>query len=299
MPYTVEYIKAPALASNIQIIKKMTTIMVRNMFFRGLDLVFPSISAKLVYNVMSNPRVRKSRDIEEKVLNTSRKERVKFKNFNIQMYRWGDIENKIVLLIHGWEGQAGNFGGLVDLLLQKNYQVIAFDAPSHGKSSNGKTNMLEFAEFVSFMLKEYRPEAIISHSLGSVTTVVALDGNKDIPIKHWFLVTTPHSMKDKIKDVSDFLGVTDRTINRLVKMIEKDAGESIDRLNMSDYCGGLTNVSEATIVHSKEDKVLSIDLARKVHRDFPQSKLIELDELGHYTILWSEELKEIISTRLQ
>ncbi|MBL4753294.1 MAG: alpha/beta fold hydrolase [Flavobacteriales bacterium] len=273
--------------------------MVTKVFFQGLDLFFPSISAKLVYNVMSNPRVRKSREIEEKILDTSRKERLKFKNFDIQMYRWGDLGNKVVLLIHGWEGQAGNFGGIVDSLLQKNYQVIAFDAPSHGKSSNGKTNMLEFAEFVSFMLKKYHPDAIISHSLGSVTTVVALDGNKDIPINQWFLITTPHSMKDKIKEVSDFLGVTDRTINRLIKMIEKDAGESIDRLNMSDYCVGLTNVSEAIIVHSKDDKVLSIDLSRRVHKDFPQSKLIELDDLGHYTILWSEELKEIISTRLQ
>ncbi|PCJ79804.1 MAG: hypothetical protein COA57_15345, partial [Flavobacteriales bacterium] len=56
--------------------------------------------------------------------------------------------------------------------------------------------------------------------------------------------------------------------------------------------------SEALIVHSKEDKVLSIDLARKVHKDFPLSKLIELDGFGHYTILWSEELKEVISAQL-
>ena len=81
-------------------------------------------------------------------------------------------------------------------------------------------------------------------------------------------------------------------------MVEHDAGESIEMLNMKDYCGNLKNVSEALIVHSKKDKVLSIDLARKVHKDFPQSKLIELEDLGHYTILWSEELKEIMSKNL-
>ncbi|MBN4081707.1 alpha/beta fold hydrolase [bacterium AH-315-C07] len=247
---------------------------------------------------MSNPRVRKLRDFEEIILDNSRKERVQFKNFDIQTYRWGDSENRLVFLIHGWEGQAGNLAALVDLLLQKKYQVVAFDAPSHGKSSNGKTYMFEFAEFVSIMLKEYHPHAIISHSFGGVTTAAALRRNKDIHIKQWFLVTTPHNFKDRIKDISDFLGVTDRTINRLIKIIEIDTGESIEMLNMSEYCGNLTNVSEALIIHSKEDKVLSVNLSRKVHKDFPQSKLFELDDLGHYTILWSEELKEIISTNL-
>ena len=81
-------------------------------------------------------------------------------------------------------------------------------------------------------------------------------------------------------------------------MAEKDAGEPIEMLNMKVYCENLKNVSEALIVHSKKDKVLPIDLARKVHNDFPLSELIELEDLGHYSILWSEDLKEIISTRL-
>jgi len=272
--------------------------MIRKMLFQFLDLFSPSIGAKLIYKLMSTPRIRKLRDFEEKILENARKETVKFKNFDIQTYRWGDPENRLVFLVHGWEGQAGNLTGLVDLLLQKGYQVMAFDAPAHGKSSRGKTNMFEFTEFVSIMFKEYQPDVIISHSLGSVTAAGVLRRNRDIHIKQWIIVTAPHNFKDKMKEVSDFLGVTNRTMSRLKKMVEKDAGEGIDMLNMKEYCGNLKNVSEALIVHSKEDKVLSIDLARKVHKDFPLSKLIELDGLGHYTILWSEELKEVLSTQL-
>ena len=158
--------------------------------------------------------------------------------------------------------------------------------------------MFEFTEFVSIMFKEYEPDIIISHSLGSVTTAGVLRRNRDIHIKQWIIVTAPHNFKDKMKEVSDYLGVTNRTMNRLIKMVEKDAGEPIGMLNMKEYCGNLKNVSEALIVHSKEDKVLPIELARKVHKDFPLSQLIELDGLGHYAILWSEELKEIISTQL-
>ncbi len=273
-------------------------MMVRTKIFRFLDIFSPSLGARQIYKLMSNPRVRKLRDFEEKILDNSRRESVKFKDFDIQTYSWGDTNHKLVFLVHGWEGQAGNLSGLVNLLLQKNYQVMAFDAPSHGKSSKGKTNMFEFTEFVSIMFKKYQPDVIISHSLGSVTTAGVLRRNKDIHIKQWILVTAPYNFKDTIKDVSDFFGVTHRTVNKLIKMVEKDAGESIEMLNMKEYCGNLKNVSEALIVHSKKDKVLPIDLAHKVHKDFPQSELIELEDLGHYTILWSEELNQIISKKL-
>ena len=263
-----------------------------------MDTFFPHIAAKQIHTMMSNPKVRKVREFEERILDSSRREKVKFKNFDIQTYHWGEADKKLVLLIHGWEGQAGNFGALINLLLEKNYQVLAFDAPSHGKSSRGKTNMFEFTEFVSIILKKYQPDIIISHSLGSVTAAGVLRKNSNIQIKQWFLITTPYSFKDTINDVAKLLGLTNRTLSRLIKMVEKDAGESIEILNMKEYCGDLKNVSEAFIVHSKEDRVLSIDLARKVHENFPQSELIELEDLGHYTILWSDELKEIISTRL-
>ncbi|PHS51663.1 MAG: hypothetical protein COB01_09890 [Lutibacter sp.] len=273
--------------------------MVRKMLFAILDLFSPSFGASQIYKLMSNPSVRKLKDFQEKILDNSRKESVKFKNFDIQTYRWGETNCKLVFLIHGWEGQAGNLTGLVDLLLQKKYQVMAFDAPAHGKSSKGKTNMFEFTEFVSIMFNKYQPDVIISHCMGSVTTAGVLRRNSDIHIEQWILVTAPFSFKDTIKEVSDFFGVTHRTVNKLTKMVEKDAGEPIEMLNMKTYCGNLKNVSKALIVHSKNDKVLPIALARKVNRDFPQSELIELEGLGHYTILWSEELKEIIKTRLK
>lgn len=268
------------------------------LYFGLLDWFFPSIAIREVYKIMSNPRVRKLRESEEEILNNSDRKKIKFKQFNIQSYTWGDKGSKIAFLIHGWEGQAGNLVALVELLLRKGYQVIAFDAPSHGRSSRGKTNMFEFVEFVEIMLKEYPPDLIISHSFGSVIAAIALKRNKDIQVNKWILVTTPNNFKNRLQDISDFFGITDKTRHALIKMIEKDTNESIENLNMVETCKNLKNVSEAIIVHSKMDKVLSIDSARKVNKAFLQSELIELDGLGHYSILWSEELKEILSLKL-
>jgi predicted alpha/beta hydrolase family esterase len=247
---------------------------------------------------MSNPRVKKLRAFEDKILDKAKQECIKFKTFDIKTYAWGNPKHKVALLIHGWEGQAGNFGAMVDILLAKNYYIIAFDGPAHGRSSKGNTNMFEFSELAAVFLHKYKPTTIISHSFGSVTTMIAMSNNVDIPIKQWVVVTTPHDFKDRIEQISETLGVGTKTINKVVKMVESDMDISIDSLNVKNYASKIKHVENILIVHSKTDKVLPIESARIAHKEISQSELIELDNLGHYSILWSDELKTIMTNQL-
>lgn len=271
---------------------------VSKIYFKVMNALFPSILAKQVYQFMSNPRVKKLRAFEDKILDEAEQEHIRFKTFDIQTYAWGNPKHKVALLIHGWEGQAGNFGAMVDILLAKNYYIIAFDGPAHGRSSKGNTNMFEFSELAAVFLHKYKPTTIISHSFGSVTTMIAMSNNIDIPIKQWVVVTTPHDFKDRIEQISETLGVGTKTINKVIKMVEADMGVSIDSLNVKTYSTKIKHVENILIVHSKMDKILPIESARIAHKEISQSQLIELDNLGHYSILWSDELKEIIINQL-
>ena len=137
-------------------------------YFQFLDKTMPSLAAKQIYQYMSKPKVRKVRDFEESILAKSNRTKRVFNDFTLQVYKWGRVGNPVIFLIHGWEGQAGNFGGLVDLLVEKGWHVIAFDGPGHGKSSKGATNIFEFGDLISEMMRQHRPRAIISHSFGRV-----------------------------------------------------------------------------------------------------------------------------------
>ncbi|MEL6251493.1 MAG: alpha/beta hydrolase [Bacteroidota bacterium] len=262
--------------------------------FKLLDTVAPGFAAKEVYKVMSNPRKRRLKDFEEEVLDRAKQERIPFGKFEIQTYAWGNPENKSVFLIHGWEGQAGNFGALVDILLEKGYYVQAFDGPSHGKSTIGKTNMFEFVDLVELLLRKYQPETVVSHSFGSVTSVIALGRNPQIKVKKWLLVTTPHNFRNRIKQVSEFLGLTDRTVSKVIDQLESNTQMKVDEMNMAYYGPQVSHIEEITIVHSQSDKVIPIESAHFTHEHMPQSTLYELDGMGHYAILWSKELKDIV-----
>lgn len=251
-----------------------------------------------MFSFMSNPRINKLRDFENNILDQSVKGSISYKDFNICTYTWGLESKKVALMIHGWEGQAGNFGGLVPLLLEKGYQIIAFDAPSHGNSSKGKTNMFDFVEIIESFIAKRTPQLIVSHSFGSVTAAAAIRRQSSLSFANWIMITSPHDFRERIEDVAKTLEVSDGTVNKLLKLIEQDTGEHIDDLNMTKYCREIKNVEDVLIVHSIHDKILPIRTSRKVHAAFDNSEMIELEHLGHYKILWSEELQEIIKNKI-
>jgi pimeloyl-ACP methyl ester carboxylesterase len=99
--------------------------------------------------------------------------------------------------------------------------------------------------------------------------------------------------------MKDFLGLTDRTIDKVVTTFEADTGFQIDDMNIEHYGNKIPHVKEVIIVHSKADKVIPIESARIAHQHIAQSELIELEDLGHYAIMWSDKLKDIIEERVK
>ena len=59
----------------------------------------------------------KIRSHEKDQLEKAQKENFAYIDFNIQLYKWGNGE-KHILLVHGWEGHAGNFADLIQRLIQ-------------------------------------------------------------------------------------------------------------------------------------------------------------------------------------
>ena len=266
--------------------------------FKILDRVAPSLTANKIYNVMTHPRSRRLKELEEKILDSAYTRTIKFQGFDIATYTWGNYNEDIAFLVHGWEGHAANFGSIISVLVEAGYKVIAFDAPSHGRSSKGKTDMNQFSELVSILLKEHRPKLIVSHSFGSVTTVRAMAENQDIPIDLWIAVTTPHDFKNYIGQIQQKIGASEQTMTKVISRVESDFGTSLDNMNMQYFSNRIGHVQDVVIIHSKNDKILPIDSARITSGHIEQSRLIELEGYGHNSILWSKELKEILRSEL-
>ncbi|WP_298546339.1 alpha/beta fold hydrolase [uncultured Aquimarina sp.] len=254
--------------------------------------LFPSAIASFAYNQLTNPQVRKLRKNELNTLDKSEKEDFKFKEFNIKLYTWTGGQKK-VLLIHGWEGQAGNFSDLVAILLENGYTVHSFDAPSHGFSSKGGTSLFEFSELVGVLIKKYNVKSLVSHSFGGVATTYALFNNPELSIKKYVLLTTPDKFTERIDDVSEMVGINDNVKSKLINRLEKETGIPIETLNVSEFVKTI-NVQKALIIHDKNDKVIPISRSKNVHQNWAASEFREVEGTGHFRILRTKQVLDTV-----
>lgn len=255
----------------------------KNHFVKLASIFAPSKMTDLAYEQLTNPQVRKLRDFEIDILDKAQKNTLEFKGFKIQTYKWGSGSRE-VLLIHGWEGQAGNFGNIVDELLKNDYTVHAFDGPSHGFSSKGNTSLFEFVELVSLLIEELKVKLLVSHSFGGVATTFALNTLPEISIDKYVLLTTPDKFSERIDDVAAQVGITEKVKNNLIKRFQKEIGQDPMILNVSNIVEEL-DVKKAIILHDKNDRVIPIERSKNVYENWTNCQFQEIEGTGHFRIL--------------
>ncbi len=263
-------------------------------FIKLLSTILPNQVANFAYNQLTNPQIKKLRPNELEVLDKSQKEILKFQDFDIQLYTWLGGQDT-VLLIHGWEGQAGNFADLIQKLLEQNYTIYAFDAPSHGFSSTGKTSLFEFTELVGVLIRKFGVSKLVSHSFGGVATTFALFKNLDLKINKYVLLTTPDKFSERIEDVAEQVGITNKVKNILINRLEKETSLDVNQLNVSKFVKTI-NVNKALIIHDKKDTVIPISRSKNVHNNWKACEFIEIEGTGHFRIL---RTKSVIDKTLE
>ena len=242
----------------------------------------------MAYHKLTHPQIRKLRDNELKVLDKSKTEDIDFEGFKIRTYAWG-TDGEEVLLIHGWEGQAGNFSDLIEGLLEEGFVVRAFDGPCHGFSSQGQTSMFEFCELVGELIKRYQVKKLVSHSFGGVATTYALYANPEMKIDNYVLLTTPDKFSERIDDVMQQYGISEKVKIRLINKLEKENNFKVEDMSVSDFVKTI-KVDKSLIIHDKNDGVLPMSQSKNVHKNWPNSEFLEVEGTGHFRILRTEKV---------
>lgn len=256
-----------------------------------LSNMLPETFTNIAFDKLTNPQLIKLRDSEQGVLDLAQQSDIAFREFRIRTYHWSG-EGESVLLIHGWEGQAGNFSDLIEKLIAKGFNIHAFDAPAHGYSSKGTTNPIEFSDLVAKLLHELQVDSIISHSFGGVAVSYALFQNPLLSLKKAVLVTTPDRFVDRISDVAQRVGVSDKVQQRLIERLQAE-NIDVEAFNVSDFVKSI-KVESALILHDKDDRVIPIHQSKNVHSSWPQAQFVEIEGTGHFRILRTPEVLDRI-----
>ncbi len=250
---------------------------------RILSAIAPAWVTKLVLKKLTQPRAKPLRSEEAVVLATADSFREPFNDVEIQLYRWGRGAKKI-LLIHGWEGRAGNFASIIKALKGAGFTILTFDGPSHGLSGSSESPLFDFPMIVGSIIRDFGVDHIISHSFGGVAGMSALSQMPQLCIEKYVLIASPDKFTDRMHDISQKVGISAKVERMALAKIEEKYDLDTQKSNVSDWVQ-IASIKTGLIIHDKGDRAEPFAKAKNIHAHWPQSQLLSVEGTGHFKIL--------------
>lgn len=266
--------------------------------FKILAIVSPDLAGKLALRIfMIPPNVSPPRR-ENKIREEAKLTYQVIHDQKIAVRVWEKESNKdnapTILLSHGWAGRTTQFLEIIEPIVEAGYRVVGADIPAHGDSSGKHTNMLESARVLSVITKEFGPiEAIIGHSFGTGTALLALD-KYDINAAKVVLIGSYSRVSYIIDLFSDVFNLNQATRDAMQQAgLDKFAdayGIKWDWENIAPVKTIKSYQGKILFIHDETDHEVPIDEVTELHKTMPGAEIMITNGLGHRRILRNNEV---------
>ena len=191
-------------------------------------------------------------------------------------------EGRATLLVHGWEGQVGDFSSLIRTFLPAGYRLIAFDLPGHGASEGTTASIPDCAETVLRIQKTFGPlHAVIGHSVGAAISVHA--AGKGLHTKHMVLISAPSRYEDYARRFAIRLGLSSQQTEEMIRVLDDTV--DVHAVSIPETARRLSH--RALFIHSMDDRVVPVSEGLANANAWPGARLLRVEGLGHRRILHS------------
>ena len=201
---------------------------------------------------------------------------------------WGD--GPVVYLVHGWAGSAQHMVDLVEPLLMRNYRVVVFDAPSHGRSDPGpsgpgRSHGVEFAHALGAVSAVFGPaHGVITHSLGAMAVMLALRFGS-LSTERLVFLAPMTGLQSQLDTFAEALNLGNRTRRRMTARIRDRVGfgvEEFDLVRMASYARD----APLLVAHDRTDRYTPYGDSVTLVEHWPgAAELLTTSGLGHNRLL--------------
>jgi pimeloyl-ACP methyl ester carboxylesterase len=199
---------------------------------------------------------------------------------------WGT--GPAVYLLHGWAGQASQLAAFITPLVERGHRVVAFDAPSHGRSAPGaygprSSTIPEFAAALTAVVDAGGPaHAVIAHSMGGTATAVALcDGLRADRIA---LLAPMAGTTSYARRLAGVLGLGEPAYRRLIARAERRVGAPMHHFD-APALGRAVAMPKTLVVHDRDDTFTPVGDGTAIAAAWPSARLHLTTGLGHRRLL--------------
>lgn len=261
------------------VLKKILAKLV-GLYINLLSLFAPKKAVRLAYRFFTQPRAGKllKNDLPG-ILRESQTETVVQGDLVFQAYIWPGNATT-VLLVHGWESNAGRWKLLISYLKKAGCTIVALDAPAHGLTGGEEFNIPRYAAFIEYMVQRYKPQFMVGHSIGGATALYYQSHyHTTTTIEKMVVMGAPCDLRTVINNFQKTLWLAP-WVMRGMKMLLTDSY----KVNPDDFCGDMFATKISTpglLVHDKKDPTVSYKEGLKIAKAWPAARFVTTKGLGH------------------
>ncbi len=249
------------------------------LFLNILFLFNAKKSTSIAYTLFSTPKSgRLTSDKLPEFLDRAKSERLILKHHQIQTYHWAG-NGSTILLIHGWQSNSSRWQQLIEFLNQSDYNLITLDAPGQGLSNGKEFSPPIYASFIDTAIKQYKPKILISHSLGSFTSLFQLTQYTYPSLEKNIILGCPNTFKSIVINYQKLLSFSNRNYGALVTFLETLIPMPLEEYNSAYF---IQKIALPTlIIHDKTDETIPFSEALSIAKAAKKASFIATENLGH------------------
>ncbi len=252
-----------------------------------LSMLSPKKAARHAFRLFSTPMRRN--DIQPDAVFTNG-EMLSFRVGEnlITGHRWNHPSRRKVLVIHGFESSSYNFHQYIKELIAKKCEVLAFDAPAHGRSGGKRILLPEYINTIRSILNKYGPiDHFLAHSFGGLALMHALEEVKHDSLWRVALVAPATETTSAVDRFFRMFSLNNSVRKHFDELIIKKGGQASSHYSIRRAA---KHVNASILwIHDETDKVTPISDALKVKKDnHPNLQFVTTTGLGHRRIYKDE-----------
>lgn len=253
----------------------------------------------LLINIVSLFSMKKARQIAYKLFSTPRSGKLDlrqlppflaetrrtsfiYEKWNIQSYQWNSDRHDLplVLLFHGWESNASRWEQMITYL-GKEFRYICIDSMGLGVSDGSNLSVIDYSHLIDHCLITFKPNYIVSHSLGSFALLHQLSVGYYPFIDKVVLMGCLDKFQHVINNYNRLLHYRSSLREALLLYLESLIDMKMDKY--ASHCF-IKHVSlDILLIHDRDDVIVALNECTSFHEEVSKKgiEIFYTEGLGH------------------
>lgn len=261
--------------------------------FKLLSSISKKKAAKEAFELFCTPQRRHIKPFP-KIFTQAESLKLQINGLTLKGWRWNHPAQRKLLILHGYESSVTNFDRYINPFIRKGYEVLAFDAPAHGRSGGKKITAPLYKQAILEIHKQLGPvQSFLAHSFGGLAISLALEEINHSEDYRLALIAPATETTTAIDTFFNFLQLDPGIRNEFEKVIIKNGGVTAQWYSIKRAMKHIR--AKVLWIQDEDDDITPMkDVLNVKSENYANIKFVFTKGLGHRRIYRDNKVTRLI-----